>query len=103
MTDLFGHDPEREVAMLPKRRKPLPAPPAPATEEERDLALRRARALTAVRTAGGYDTGYPDRVVRSRPEAITSRGVAALARLAWKYRRQMPPALVPATKPPELT
>jgi hypothetical protein len=39
-----------------------------------------------------------DRALAQQP--FTEKQAAHLARLAWRYRRQMPPSLVPKEKPP---
>ena len=69
---------------------------------QRDLAVRRAKALAAASLAGGFDKGFVKRTTpraEGAPELLTVKQAEQLGRLAWKYRRQLPAPIVPATKP----
>lgn len=74
---------------------------SPAT----DLATlgERLRALGACSVPGGTaQKRFIRNVAGKAPETLSARQAAYVEILCWTYRRQLPPRLVPASKPPAL-
>jgi len=86
------------VAQLDLAEQPAGLPAA-----DRDLAVRRARALSGCSIPGGtFDKGFIGRTTlraEEDPAKLSVKQAEWLARLAWKYRRQMPASLIPPVKP----
>jgi len=72
------------------------------TMSAEQIAVAQALGRCTFLPASDHKRFARDMDARSRityPPALTERQSAQLARLAWRYRRQMPSALVPAEEP----
>lgn len=64
------------------------------------LALERIAAFAGVTfPAGSPHKRFARQMAHATAEMLTPRQVAHVAHLAWRYRRQMPPHLVPPADP----
>jgi hypothetical protein len=83
-------------------KAPIPRRPFTEKEHKQALALARCRFLPASpdkRFARDIVTLSTADAAAERPVGITERQAEHLQRLCWKYRRQIPEDLVPASAP----